>query len=237
MNKKCVLSFPIVVLVILAGALVLLMYGKYNYRCNLLHFVSDGYPKRITVQKGKLYIVGVGPSGPSTATLEALEVINQADVIFCAEHIKSAFQKYLKGKDVRLQYKSVYVVDGKQYPELDGRDLVEMGRRLLVESKELNQTIREELGKGKIVAVLENGDPCIFGTFKRYVRGLKDEEYEIIPGMSSFNAANALLKRDLVPRADKNKTVILTTGFGPQAEGQSLEELASHKATMVFLCH
>ena len=41
--------------------------------------VMPGYSFSMALEKGKLYFVGVGPAGPEMATLQAIEVIKQAD--------------------------------------------------------------------------------------------------------------------------------------------------------------
>ena len=43
--------------------------------------LMTNYSSALTVEKGKLYFVGVGPAGPQLATLQAIDVINQIDVI------------------------------------------------------------------------------------------------------------------------------------------------------------
>ncbi|MFW6181117.1 MAG: cobalt-precorrin-4/precorrin-4 C(11)-methyltransferase, partial [Spirochaetota bacterium] len=62
-------------------------------------------------------------------------------------------------------------------------------------------------------------------------------EYEVVPGVSSFQAAAAVLKRELtVPQV--SQTVILTRleGRTPVPEGEKLEKLARSGATLcVFL--
>ena len=61
--------------------------------------------------------------------------------------------------------------------------------------------------------------------------------YEVIPGVSSFTAASAALKRELtVP--GQSQTIILTRveGRAPVPEEENLKALACHKATMaIFL--
>jgi len=48
----------------------------------MICLVIPNYAFSMTVEKGKLYFVGVGPAGPDLATLQAIDVIRQADVIF-----------------------------------------------------------------------------------------------------------------------------------------------------------
>ncbi len=62
------------------------------------------YSSSMTVEKGKLYFVGVGPAGPDFATLQAIDVIKQVDVIFAPTYIQKTFNEYLKDKDVSIAW-------------------------------------------------------------------------------------------------------------------------------------
>ena len=59
----------------------------------------------------------------------------------------------------------------------------------------------------------------------------------MVPGISSFNAANALLKREVADAyvADRQtRSVILTTPARQGDRRDSIENLARHRSTMVF---
>jgi precorrin-4/cobalt-precorrin-4 C11-methyltransferase len=60
-------------------------------------------------------------------------------------------------------------------------------------------------------------------------------EYEVVPGVSSFSAAAAVLGRELT-LPELSQTVILTRAEGrtPMPEREKLSELASHRATLVL---
>ena len=48
----------------------------------LIAAIMPSYSFSMTVEKGKLYFVGVGPAGPELATPQAIEVIKQGDFVF-----------------------------------------------------------------------------------------------------------------------------------------------------------
>ena len=54
------------------------------------------------------------------------------------------------------------------------------------------QRIRDSLETGKTVALLEYGDPTIYGGWIYWLQEFRDRT-EIIPGISAFNASNALI--------------------------------------------
>ncbi len=89
--------------------------------------------------------------------------------------------------------------------------------------------------KGKFIVRLHTGDPSIYGAIQEQMAYFDREGmvYEIVPGVSSFQAAAALLKSQFtVP--EKVQTIILTRGNGrtPVPEKEKLSELARARATM-----
>jgi precorrin-4 methylase len=188
---------------------------------------STGY----TVEKGKLYFVGVGPAGPQFATLQALDVIRKADVVFAPNFIRQAFNEQLKDKDVRLAWPdSVYKIGDRPYTAAKSK---KEGKKVLEEihknAEQLGEEFRREMSQGKSVACLVNGDPCLFSDLRWFKKYFKDSEYEVIPGLSSFNVGSALFKLDLTQPMGLN-TVILNH---PVKRSQ-VKDLAEHEATMVF---
>lgn len=188
-------------------------------------------------EKAKFYVVGMGTGEADLITLRAIDYIKRADVVICGEATAKKFGKYLESKKIlslpmfpywecleRKCFKPSHK-DKKQCKEL-----VHM-------RKERADLIRRYVKDGKTVALLEGGDPCIFGSLRWVKQEFADDEFEVVPGISSFNVANALLKRDVADAyvADRQtRSVILTT---PAREGDrtdSIENLARHRSTMVF---
>ena len=92
---------------------------------------------------------------------------------------------------------------------------------------------------GKLVARVHTGDPSIYGAIREQMDVLDEHgiEYEVIPGVSSFVAAAAAIKKEFT-LPDVSQTVICTRleGRTPVPETESLESLASHKCSMaIFL--
>ena len=198
----------------------------------LIAAIMPNYSSSMTVQKGKLYFVGVGPAGPEMATLQAIEVIKQADVVFAPKYIQEPFQEYLKGKDVRLAWPdSVYMVDGKPYTTVDSEEkLKRLGRAIMKHAASLSKQFKREMTQGKSVALLVNGDPCLYSDLRWFKRYFDDSDFEVIPGMSSFNAGAALFKVDLTQPRGLNTVII----HSPMAGVSEIRKLAKHQATMVF---
>ena len=90
------------------------------------------------------------------------------------------------------------------------------------------------------VARLHSGDPSIYGAIAEQMRRLDrlGIEFEVVPGVSSFAAAAAILNTELT-KPEIAQTIILTRTAGrasPMPERESLQALAVHTTTMcVFL--
>jgi len=183
------------------------------------------------VESGKLYFVGVGPAGPELATQQAIEVIRKADVIFTPNFIRRSFSEYLHDKEVRLAWPdSIYKVGDRPYTV----DKSKEERKRLFEAinqnaKQLVKQFKQEMSRGKSVVFLVNGDPCLYSDLRWFKKYLKDEEFDVIPGLSSCNVGAALFKVDLTQKSGLN-TVILNHPI----KSSEVQSLAKHKATMVF---
>lgn len=109
-----------------------------------------------------------------------------------------------------------------------------------------SMTLEEVIGKmqeaskeDKRIVRLHTGDPAIYGAIREQMDQLDSLglTYEVIPGVSSFTAAAAAIKKELT-LPEVSQTVILTRieGRTPVPEGEDLEELARHRASMaIFL--
>ena len=163
----------------------------------------------------KVYFIGAGPGDPDLITVKGRKIVESADVIIYA------------GSLVNKE-----IIDCRK----ENSDLYNSATMNLEEVMEV--TINA-LKLGKTVARVHTGDPSIFGAIREQMDILDREnlEYEVIPGVSSFVAAAASLKKELT-LPDVSQTIICTRieGRTPVPKEESLASLASHKATMaIFL--
>jgi precorrin-4/cobalt-precorrin-4 C11-methyltransferase len=89
------------------------------------------------------------------------------------------------------------------------------------------------------VVRLHSGDPAIYGAIGEQMRALDEKgiSYEVVPGVSSFQAAAAALRLELTA-PEIAQTVILTrtSGRTPLPKEQELDNLAKTRATLcIFL--
>ena len=88
--------------------------------------------------------------------------------------------------------------------------------------------IKEEMKKGMSVAVLDYGDPTIWsgsGYIREYI---EEDKIDMVPGLSSFNVANAMLKKHI----GCNGSIILTTSRGIMENRSMFEAAAKHGETL-----
>ena len=146
-----------------------------------------------TNKTGCAYGVGVGPGDPELIALQAVRILQEADVIACS------------GK--RPEECAAYRIAVKTVPEIMKKEMVSISVPMtydrLVQDKEHTESadrIAAYLEAGKDVAFLILGDPTIYSSFSYYRRILDEKGYrtEIISGVPSFCAAAAKLNISLV---------------------------------------
>ncbi|MPW26286.1 precorrin-4 C(11)-methyltransferase [Alkalibaculum sp. M08DMB] len=164
---------------------------------------------------GKVYFIGAGPGDPELITLKGKRLIEISDVIIYAGS--------LVNPEVLTYCKEGAKIFNSASMDLD----------------EVLAVTREAIREGKDVARVHTGDPSIYGAIREQIDPLEKEniECEVIPGVSSFTASAATMKKEFT-LPSISQTIICTRveGRTPVPEEESLEKLASHRASMaIFL--
>ena len=174
----------------------------------------------------------LGPGDADLITLRGLKTIEDADLIVCSKRAQEKFSPHLEGKELldsgSYRLSRYY---GKDCREFKGKERKECEKYTNKRNK-LIKKIRRAIGDGKTVAVLGGGDPFIYGPSVWFLEEFADLNPVAVPGLSSFNAANAALAKT-VTSSKPTKSVILTIGYSPESH-KIIEDLAVHKATMVI---
>ena len=160
-----------------------------------------------------IHFIGAGPGDPELITVKGRRLIDEADVIIYAGSLVNP--KVLDGhKDSAVIYNSALM------------DLDEVSRIEIEAAK-----------KGLSVARVHTGDPSIYGAIREQMDLLEKEgiEFDVIPGVSSFVATAAVLKKEYT-LPDVSQTVILTRmeGRTPMPPKEKLIDLARHNSSMVI---
>lgn len=176
-------------------------------------------------QTGVLYGVGVGPGDPEYLTLAAVDRLKKADVILAASSTKN---KYSVALDIAR-------------PHLPDNIRVEMLKFPMTRDKTALQRAWDEnaaitaglLDQGKKLAFLTLGDPMLYSTFGYLLKTLREirpeAQVEIIPGITSFQAAAARTKTIL---AESGENFMLFSGVDKE---ERLKESMDRTDNMVIM--
>ncbi len=160
-----------------------------------------------------VYFIGAGPGDPELLTIKGKRIIDSADVIIYAGSL-------VNPNVLRDRKKDAVIYDSARM-HLD----------------EVLQVMYEAEKNHLLTARVHTGDPSIYGAIREQMDALSDAgiDYEVIPGVSSFVAAAAAMKKEYT-LPNVSQTVILTRmeGRTPVPEKEKLAALAAHQATMVI---
>ena len=160
-----------------------------------------------------IYFIGAGPGDPDLITVKGKKHMEEADiVIYAGSLVNEALLENVK--------------PGAEIYNSAGMTLEEVLSVMTAGEK-----------AGKKVARVHTGDPSIYGAIREQMDALDGQqmEYEIIPGVSSFLATAAALKKEYT-LPGVTQTVILTRmeGRTEVPSREKIEELAKHRATMII---
>uniref|UniRef100_A0A7V5XHU5 Tetrapyrrole methylase n=1 Tax=Thermodesulfobacterium geofontis TaxID=1295609 RepID=A0A7V5XHU5_9BACT len=183
----------------------------------------------IACAEGRLYLVSTGVGDLDNLTLRAYEVIKKADIVFCSKWTCERVKDLIKGKEVYDAGFGIFHLFYRKEKEIPSSEIRPHDFNIEEKKKELEKItkiIREAVKQGKVIAVLDEGDPTIYSPHIWYMEAFKDLNPEIIPGISCFNSANAAVKRSIT--GGKTRSVTLASGFS------DLESLAKTGANLVL---
>jgi precorrin-4/cobalt-precorrin-4 C11-methyltransferase len=159
-----------------------------------------------------IYFIGAGPGDPDLITVKGKRCLETADIIiYAGSLVNEALLKVAK-------------------PQCEIHNSAGMTL------EEILEVMTNGEAAGKTIARVHTGDPSLFGALREQLDALDRRQisYEIVPGVSSFLATAAALKKEYT-LPGVTQTVILTRMEGrtkvPAAE--TIEALAEHRATMI----
>lgn len=159
--------------------------------------------------------VGAGPGNVDLITIKGRRLLEEADVVIYAGSLVSKEHLCFCKENCQLHNSASMTLE------------------------EVIEVIEKSVKNNLKVVRLHTGDPTIYGAIREQMDLLDSKaiEYEVIPGVSSFTAACSSIKKEFT-LPSVSQTVILTRieGRTPVPEGEDLEDLARHKASMaIFL--
>lgn len=161
----------------------------------------------------KVYFVGAGPGDAELLTIKAKRIIQKADIIVYAGSLVSKDILNFSKKGARLYDSASMTLE------------------------EILAIIEKSKSSKKIIARIHSGDPSVYGAIQEQMDWCQKQgiDYEVVPGISSYQAAAASLRQELT-LPDVSQTVILTriSGRTKVPPKEDLQELAKIRATIVI---
>lgn len=163
----------------------------------------------------QVYFVGAGPGDPELITVKGHRLLKEADVIIYAGSLVNPALLSIAKPETAIYNSATMTLD------------------------EVIDVMEQAVKADQMVVRLHTGDPSIYGAIQEQMDVLiqKNISFEVIPGVSSFLATAAALKREYT-LPEVSQTVIITRleGRTPVPPKEKLGTLASHEATMcIFL--
>ncbi|MFL0268658.1 precorrin-4 C(11)-methyltransferase [Candidatus Clostridium radicumherbarum] len=162
-----------------------------------------------------VYFIGAGPGDVDLITVKGRDILAEANiVIYAGSLVSSEHLKFCRAS-------------------------VEIHNSASMTLEEVIAVIKKGEEEEKTIVRLHTGDPAIYGAIKEQMDELDklNINYKVIPGVSSFTAAAASIKKEFT-LPEVSQTVILTRieGRTPVPEKENIEKLASIGASMaIFL--
>lgn len=150
-----------------------------------------------------VYFVGAGPGAADLITVRGLRLLEKADVvIYAGSLVNRELLEYCR-KDCRIYDSSKMELGG------------------------ILEVMRKAHEQGLMTVRLASGDPSIYGALHEMGAALEDMGigYEVCPGVSSFLAASAALKREyMIPGLSQSLVITRVGGRTqvPESEGLSV---------------
>jgi len=163
----------------------------------------------------KVFFVGAGPGDPELLTVKAARLLTNCRIcIYAGSLVSPGVMDLVSGNSERYDSAAMSL-------------------------EEIIRVCRDAKERNIDVVRLHSGDPSIYGAIREQMNELDRLGilYEIVPGVSAFQAAAAALRAELTA-PEVAQTIILTRTGGrtPMPAEQELENLARSQATLcIFL--
>jgi precorrin-4/cobalt-precorrin-4 C11-methyltransferase len=163
---------------------------------------------------GRVSFVGAGPGAPDLLTMRGAAAIAAADVVIWASSL-------VHPDALRHARRGAEIVDSARLP-MEG----------------VLPYYRKAARDGLSVARVHSGDPSLWGAIQEQLEqcaalGL---DTEVIPGVSSFTALAAAVKRELTVPEVAQSVILTRLGGGktPMPPGERVADFARHRTTMAL---
>jgi len=180
-------------------------------------------------QKPMMYVVGVGCGDPNLLTNEAISIMAKADVFVGKDDYQKTFAGYIAGKPVLFDpFMQLARYQKARHPELTDAEAEKTANAVYADNI---QMLRKAFKEGKIIALLEPGDPTLYGGWRNWLSEyIPRDQIKVIAGMSSFSVANAVLGE-----YDITKNPIIIAEPEQLRANEPLIQMAAQKGSVVVV--
>jgi precorrin-4/cobalt-precorrin-4 C11-methyltransferase len=163
----------------------------------------------------KVFFVGAGPGDPELLTIKAKKLLQDCRICIYA------------GSLVNPEIIDLLPKQAERHNSAE------------MDLKEIGSIFQQAKQKDMDVVRLHSGDPSIYGAIREQMNELDKMgiDYEVIPGVSSFQAAAAALKVELTaPEVSQTIVLTRTSGRTPVPPEQAIPHLAATRSSLcIFL--
>ncbi len=172
---------------------------------------------RSSIAAGTVALVGAGPGDPELLTIKALNLLQQADVVFYDYLVSDAILNLIPESTV----------------------LVCVGKRAghhSVPQQKTNQLLVEFAQKGHRVVRIKGGDPFIFGRGGEELEALAEAgiNFQVVPGITAASGATAYAGIPLTHRDLAQSAVFVTGHVKTDSDSVDWASLAPGNQTLVI---
>ncbi|KGF25456.1 SAM-dependent methyltransferase [Oligella urethralis] len=175
---------------------------------------------------GQLSLISMGIGDADNITVKALRTLEAADIVFGMQVVMDKYPDLLADKELHEAGHGLFTSMKQPMSASELKAFEDKNR----------QIIREAIANGKNVAIIDYGDPLVYGPQSGYLDEFRDLSPQVIPGISSFNAANAALATSITS-GKSSHSVILTAAMNADENYQGSDSpatLAASKSSLVF---
>ncbi|MBI4313824.1 MAG: uroporphyrinogen-III C-methyltransferase [Candidatus Omnitrophica bacterium] len=169
---------------------------------------------------GTVYLIGAGPGGPDLLTLRGAQLLAQTDCVI--------YDRLVDARIVEMAAVGSERIDVGKNPGEKGKTQPDINALLVKKARQYKSVVR-----------LKGGDPLLFGRIAEEMTTLRRAgiSYEIVPGISSVQAASAYAGIPLTERTVSSSLAIVTGQESAGKKDNSLQWRALAKAadTLVVL--
>jgi precorrin-4 methylase len=173
----------------------------------------------------------MGPGDKELVTLKAASLLKNADRVYCFDFLREEVARFARPE--ALFVVSPLLMGRFVVPDSEGLDrgVPERVAQSVLARADFTSQVRAAVNCGRTVVLADSGDPTLFSPWFWIERALADLPLTVIPGVSAFNAANAVLNLSITPGSEVSLSAgEVAPGAGGGCRLSTTRVLFTHRA-------